>query len=369
MKPIKRQYSSSCHWSRQLAALACCCFSLVVYAEDAKNTKDHMTLYIRPHVSIEVIDNGDDSNTGVSSNSSMIGVKGDFASYEGVQGFYHVEWHLGLGDDGGKNLVRRDQYVGLRYRSSEMLIGRMNTPMKVLGRKVDLFYSSQLGENRSITATSGSGGGYDARFDNVILMRSVSKAKLHWAAAYYSDANLDGAGDRTDDNDNKVFSGSIGYNGPQLWIGFGYEWRDGDAVVPAVEDQSAIRLSTSYKFGANRLVGFWESAADINGSQGRDRDIFGIGYAYTQGKLVYKTAVYMADDLDDSANTGGTQITLGVDKKLNKRTTVYVVAAHLDNDDGAKFAITGKGHDGTITVLPGDNNFGFALGILHNFSM
>ena len=53
----------------------------------------------------------------------------------------------------GSALSRRNQYAGLKSDTfGTLLVGRHDTPVKVIGRKADLFWSTQLGQNRSDTA-------------------------------------------------------------------------------------------------------------------------------------------------------------------------------------------------------------------------
>jgi len=88
---------------------------------------------------------------------------------------------------GSNTLKARNRYVGLKSDTyGTGVVGRHDTPMKVIGRKVDMFWSTQLGNNRNITTING----HDLRADNVIGYISPNFGPVHAFLAYVTDHNL-----------------------------------------------------------------------------------------------------------------------------------------------------------------------------------
>ncbi|MEE8059315.1 MAG: porin [Pseudomonadales bacterium] len=313
------------------------------------------TIYGLADLSVDYIDNGKTNEVAVSSNSSRFGVKGDMDLDDQLKAFFQFEWHVGAAETSDKNLDQRNQFVGLKGGFGSLKIGRINSPVKKLGRSVDLFYSRQLGENRSIVAASG----FDARYNNGIYYTANTFNNLQWILAYYADPSDK---DRIDDNDNDVISSTLTYRADNLYLGAGYE-----IISRTMDDTKGLRLVGSYKMSAYRLVAFYEQAKDVGGTSGADRNMAGIGWSYTRNKSVFKLTYYAADDLDTTSGSGGSLISAGMDYHYNKNATLYVTVGSVSNDDNASFSIVGKGHDDKIATIAGKNNSGLSLGMVFKF--
>lgn len=321
--------------------------------------KSPFEVYGQVHVSLDYLDNSKDPTFAASSNSSRLGVKGQYQLDDGLTATFGMEYQVATTDD-AKSLSRRNSYAALKGNFGQILVGRYDTPMKKLGRSVDLFWSSQLGENRTITNSNS----FDARYDNAVHY-SYKFSDIKFMTAFYIDAGV--TSDRIDDDSANVSSTSVVYEKGAVMLGGGYEIVSGKSQYselgfPDKEDATGLRLVGSYKMGDHKLAGFFESAADVSGTAGKDRNLYGVGWSLKKGKYLYKAQVYSADDFDNTDNTGATLMSAGVDYSYSKKVEVYAVVSRMANDQAAKFAIVGVGHDDKLDVIIGEDNAGVSIG-------
>ncbi len=323
-----------------------------------------VTLYGVMHVSVDALDDGRSQDLAVSSNSSRLGIRGEKALNDEFTLSYLAEWQIGAteettGSGGNNNLSRRNQWLGIKHEMGELRVGRIDTPIKNIRGKTDMFYSDQLGENRTITGVSG----FDARFDNVVQLE-IGTGALRGLLYYSGDTGRDAVDDNTQD----AWSVAMSYDTPAWYLGVGYEERNNPNRTTLRGQANALRIASTLKIGeAGKLGLFWESAEDVGGLLGHDRDLWGFGYSHKTGDWTWKAAWYEADDRSDRADTGGSQIALGADRAFGKNTVGYITWAQADNDDQAAFKVIGVGHDGSMTVLNGDTNSGLSVGMRHQF--
>ena len=338
------------------------------------------TLFGQIETSVDALsaDSGaNDSAIALSSNSSRIGIKGAHDFGNGLKGIYHAEWGIaGTGDE--KDLSQRNRFVGLSGGFGTVLFGKHDTPLKIVGRKADLFWSTQLGQNRSLVAGQDNGvpgQGWDLRPNNVIAYVSPKLGPVTIIAAYVTDHTLAGASAPiAENNDNDAVSVlAMGKVGP-VFAAVGYEAHNiSDAVKTALgageTTASAVRLTLSGDIGPIKLVGFYQDATDQGFLTGNDRTIYGLGAAFKSGSNTFKGQFYQADDNDlQGADSGATLAAIGWDHSLSKSTAVYAQYAQVDNDKNAKFALGGAGHGSkTKPAVAGETVSGVSLGIRLKF--
>ena len=330
------------------------------------------TLFGQGHGSIDILsaDSGtNDSAVAASSNSSRIGIKGAHDFGDGLKGVYHMEWGVaGTGDEG--DLGQRNRFIGLAGGFGTVIIGRHDTPLKIVGRKADLFWSTQLGQNRSLTAPSDGGPGWDLRVNNVLAYISPKLGPVTIIGAYVTDHGLAGSTPNiSENNDADAFSIlAMGNFGP-VFAAVGYEYHNIPAVSAGGEDQeSAVRLTLTGNIGPAKVVGFYQAATDQGFTTGNDRDTFGVGASFKAGSNTFKGQVYIADDNDlQGKDSGATLFAIGWDHALSKSTSIYAQYASLDNDDNASFNLGGAGHGSKTTAANGDTVSGASLGIRIKF--
>lgn len=332
------------------------------------------TLFGHAHASVDILsaDSGtNDSAVAIASNSSRIGIKGAHDFGGGLKGVYHMEWGVaGTGDE--RDLGQRNRFVGLAGGFGTVLLGRHDTPLKIVGRKADLFWSTQLGQNRSLTnPADGSPASWDLRANNVIAYISPKLGPVTIIGAYVADHKLQGAAtpNISEDNDFDAFSIlAMGNFGP-IFAAVGYEYHNLAAVSAGGEDQeSAVRLTLTGNIGPAKVVGFYQAATDQAFTTGNDRDTYGIGASFKAGSNTFKGQVYIADDNElQGDDSGATLFAVGWDRALSKSTSIYAQYASLDNADNANFRLGGAGHGSQTLAANGDTVSGASLGMRIKF--
>lgn len=302
------------------------------------------TLYGQLHASVDALDaDGVDSRTSLSSNSSRIGVKGSTELSGGLKAIYRAEWGIDTGTNNKGTFTDRNQVVGVAGGFGAILVGRHDTPHKKIGRMADLFWSTQLGQNRNVTNP----GKWDRRLDSMVGYQTPKMGGFQGFIAHYLDPK--------DTNvDDSVTSVNGIYKAGPLVLGASYA---SDDVTGGVDNDSA-RVMASYKFGNAKVVGFYQTEDNA----GVDANVTGLGASYKVSSAgTIKGQVYERDD-DGNANGETQLVSVGYDHKLGKKTQVY--AQYATHDNGGKLG--GSGHDESIQSATGDAD-GFSVGIRHKF--
>lgn len=112
-------------------------------------------IYGRAHLSLDWLDNGQDSGTNVSSNVSHLGFRVKTELEGGLEAFAQIEQNIRFGEGAG-NWASHDSFVGLRGDFGVLRIGQFNTPLKSVRGKVDMF-GDRIGDIRNLNRISTSG--------------------------------------------------------------------------------------------------------------------------------------------------------------------------------------------------------------------
>lgn len=300
-----------------------------------------------------------------SSNASRIGFKGAEDLGGGLKVIWQIESGVNL-DEGGDSFSGRNSFIGLSGGFGTALIGTHDTPLKLVGRKVDLF-GDTMADSRNVL-----GGGSDMRAKNVVAYITPDISGFGIAAAYTTDPKAEGtnitadqiaraAGDTGDQNDNGAYNLNATYTNGPLFLGLGY----GDGDFHENNNLGAhIRAAAGYSFGNFKLVGQYDSLEDdTSGDTGvGDYDAWMVGGAYTMGNIVFK-ANYMEGEYDN-AELEPNQWTIGADYNLSKRSSVYALYAKSED------VILGSGGGSSDRIVSGDasgDNSVFSIGMIHNF--
>jgi predicted porin len=299
------------------------------------------TLYGQAHASVDFVDDGivgQGNQVSISSNSSRIGVKGS-ENVGGMDVVYGIEWQVSISGESKDLGTQRNRYVGLKSADfGTIVVGKMDTPAKKVGRSVDLFHSTQLGENRSLTSKSGG----DDRRGDVIQWNSNDMSGFKAAVQYSADSTGD-----TDNNDFDAFSISGVYTSGDIMVGGAFDSKNAGVEL--------YRLVGKYTMGDIKMVGFYENADEF-GAGLVDSTVWGLGASMTNGSNTFKIAYYDASDIKGVAGDDGDLISVGVDHALSSSTMIYVTAA----DGGDLAAPVGSGHDDK-TAAAGTSGVSFGI--------
>jgi len=352
------------------------------------------TLYGKIHTSIDVMDNGGSGSEGtkynetsLNSNASRIGVKGQEDLGNGMKVGYLIEWQVDMTGDGG-DMDIRNRAVTLSGDWGTALAGKWDSPMKTLGRKIDLF-GDQVGDLRNMTSINSvyskshndhyhigeiSGSTIDQRWDNVIQYVTPNMSGFSATVAYSFDTDAMSDNDVAhsgDNQDNDAVSFNVIYNNGPYMVGLGYEQTSTDGLKNYAvndDDQKAWRLAGKYN-----ITNDWDvraSYTDIDNMlfmKDLDTNVATIGTAYQMGNNKLKLQYSERDDFDNYNDTGSKMLTVGVDHSMSKRTTVYAAYSKVDNDDYAGSTPWLASHDNEALGSIGDDADVLSVGIIHKF--
>lgn len=323
-----------------------------------------VSIYGVAHVSVDSLDNDgpglapdgsavpDRSGVFVSSNSSRIGFKGSEDLGAGLKAIWQIENDVRL-DEAGGQFASRNSFLGLAGGWGAALFGRHDTPMKIVGRKVD-FFGDTIGDSRNITLPTA-----ELRPNNVMAYASPNMSGLQALVAYVPDEGVDN-GD--------AFSVNVTYGNGPLWVGAAYDSHS-KGLLGATNDESLWRLAASYEMGAFKVAGMYDNYSDALGISGLDSTAWGLGGAFSMGNNVVKAQYYTIDSFDGAPETGSSMWAIGLDHNFSKSTTGYLAYASTDNDDNVARSMAAGGHGDTLLgEIPGGGNpTGFSVGLIHKF--
>jgi predicted porin len=335
------------------------------FAAPAFAATENVDVYGKLHVSLNIPgdqkDGAGDAGAGdlqLASNASRFGIKGAEDLGGGLAAIWQFESGLNLDEQSGA-LGSRNSFLGLKGGFGTVLAGNHDTPLKLVGRAVDLF-GDTMADSRNVL-----NGGSDTRAKNVVVYMTPNMGGFGIAAAYSTD--LGTSGNAGDADNSSVYNLNATYKNGPIYVGLGYGDGDGHEKLGL---GSHMRLAGGVTFGPAKIVAQYDSLEDdssVVGTQAGDFAGWMVGGAFTMGNVVLK-ANYMEGENDGDLNLAGydtEQFTIGADYNLSKRSTVYALFASGENITmGA-----GAGSSDRIggTVLSGGDISVLSLGMIHTF--
>ena len=357
------------------------------FAAPAFAATSNVDIYGVLNVSIDRVDSnvtGTDKSTNVNSNASRLGFKGSEDLGGGLKAIWQIESGFNA-DTGGGTLGSRNTFVGLSGGFGSVIAGRHDTPMKLLGRKVDNF-GDGMADDRNILGTPADTGAnaFDGRPNNVIAYMTPNFSGLSAAIAYVTDH---GTGTDTtcstglDCNNRDAWSAMASYENGPFMVGAGYEKHNTQTTLGANIDRKLWRIVGGFSFGDAKLGALYEKGSSSDASlDGAARKAWGIFGNYAIGAVTLKANYLKADASDfayDGTTTGtvagigmdgGKQYTLGADYALSKRSTAYVYYAKVKNDANGAYGLgKGGGDSNTAYGAAGADPSVFGIGMKHTF--
>jgi len=338
------------------------------FAAPAFAATSNVDIYGNLHMSVDVLDNGSNSGTNVSSNASALGVKGSEDLGGGLNAIWQVETTLGGERRGASFTSARDTFVGLKGGFGTVRLGYFDPPTKTLSRKLDLF-NNRIGDTRNLLRSDAASGAlvssnnsWEERFDNGI--RYVTPSFSGFSASVHYSTNFDSAGTTTNNNTDAYSLGANYENGP-LFAGATYQRNN---LTTGTGDETNWRLGAGYNMGDLKMVALYSKSKDQRGVSGADRDVWGLGAGYKLGNGEIKGQFYKAGKDDTLADSGAKMYVVGYDYSLSKRTLAYIAYAKTKNDANAQFSVMGGGgHGDDLTIASGKDPDAFSIGMIHKF--
>lgn len=337
-----------------------------------------VTIYGRIHAGIDSMSvssttttPGGESVRRVSDYSSKLGFRGKEDLGGGWSALFQIEGGLAI-DAGTGVLNDKDTYVGLASRDyGQVQLGRFATPIRKINDYTNRFLGEGPQDDANISQLSSDNAvGFNRRQANAISYRTPRMAGL--VATVFRGATLEAPGG------DSVFSSSLQYdNGSPLTGAAGYEVHNN--LTPGMRDKM-YRLMMNYKFSAGDIgVGYNRVIYQV--AKGTlERDYFTVTGAWKIGTDALIGRIGIAGDVGGSApdgttlaakgtslthgaDSGATQITLGYQHNLSKRTQLYTYYTRLANERLANYSV------GTASAAParGATIRGLVLGVVHVF--
>ena len=327
------------------------------FAAPAFAATSNVDIYGKLHMSVNWYNDqpSDIADIGISSNASLIGFKGSEDLGGGLKGIWQLESGVDLDEQRG-TLASRNSFVGLSGGFGTALIGNHDTPLKLVGRKVDLF-GDTIGDSRNVM-----GGGSDTRAKNVVAYLTPAMSGFSGAVAFATD--LTGTTTAGDAEDRNVWNLSGAYENGPIYVGVGYGDGDGHEAIGA---GSHWRVAGAFSFGDFKVVGQYDSLSDDNavnpGGLNGDYDAWMVGGAFNMGAMTFK-ANWMAGEFDGVGGAEPEQFNVGLDYSMSKRTMVYAMYT------GGEEVVLGSGGGSSDRVgsgVAGGDISGLSFGVVHNF--
>ncbi len=292
-----------------------------------------VTIYGRLNVTVERQKLGSDDNTVMQNSSSRWGMKGSEDLGGGLKAGFQLEngFNPGTGQQSQTAFFARQSEVNLGGGFGMVRLGNFTS---------EAYYatSDYIGMHNHETGTSA-----DAFYAYV----GRNTGKIAYRTPTFGGATAEIAITEAGSNPDRTIDFAVNYDAGPLHLGFGYEKGNLDAK------QFAGRVL--YELGAFTVGATVQRDTDGWGAGFGDRTNFRVSGMYTMGNTelhlnVGRTGAY--DTGPDSAS----QVTLGVNYNLSKRTKVYTFFTKLSGDGADFYAQNSTGVNRSL-----------AVGVRHNF--
>ncbi|MFH2051826.1 MAG: porin [bacterium] len=372
---------------------------LVAFAAMTANAGDApYTVYGHLHVSLDALNNGDSTEMVLASNTSRFGIKGAQELNDNFTFIWQFESFLNLTVKDTKGLLaNRNSYLGLKGDWGWMKAGIHDTPMKLIGRKVE-FFKDELGDFRQVTF------GWDRRMDKIIMYGTPDYNGFALIGAYQFKNDVTMA-------DTGAMSANATYTNDSFFFGAAYEliqknnfataevpgyWMPQDQyqnvwvpAVPAdfdVEDAIGMRFVGKYTAGdleiaalyqmlqnpEGKMYSYMENSTMVSGDL--NSQTWGIGARYTMNeKFAVKGQFYGFDPNTDMDDDDASFFAMGFDHTYNKSTTFYTQFVLTNNGETTSFPVGGEGHGTRMFPYPADageatnDPWGISTGMIKKF--
>ncbi len=353
----------------------------------------NVTVYGKADLSYDSIKTGTATNgtagttsNRVSSNTTLIGLKGSEDLGDGLSAIWQVESLILVGNTAGvaatttaasnAQIGNRNTFLGLSSASAgTVVMGRHDTPYKISTRAYDVF-GDGIADSRALT-----GGGvaaaasFDGRQDQVVAYISPKLGGVATlAVGYVNLAPLDNVA--TQAKNSAVSVAGMFDIGSGFGAALAYEAHDfGAAGVTAATKETATKIGASYTMDAINVNFAYEKTSDnltalTAANKNGHSDYYLSGkYSLTANDAI-KLAYTKANTINGLTGTDAKQVTIGYDHVLSKRTSVYALYTKLSNGTAASYVLgSGTSSVGGATTISGAgaSPSALAFGMKHTF--
>ena len=347
------------------------------------------------HVSADSLNSGTTTNghsyggSYLSSNASNLVISGDTDLGGGLKALFSAQTFLSMGSANtaafSDTFSNGNTYAGLEGSFGTVAAGRNDSPMKQLGRAVDLF-GNEIGDSRNIISGVG-GNDFDLCPGHTVFYVSPDLGGVTVKAAYTMENSATNAINRgptltllsPDPGASVAGKGSATsvsavYNQGPLLAGLAYEYHSA-SIWGTSNAESATRAAASFNFDPVRVTALYQHDSNIAGVSSASLNVWGLGVAYTFiPDYAVKAQYYGAANVGGTNNTGAHMVAVGLTHTFSQNASAYLDYAKTYNQTSADYGVsnTWAGH-GNAVILPlgttgtGANPYGVSLGMIYTF--
>ncbi|KAF7961659.1 porin [Cupriavidus sp. UYMU48A] len=359
---------------RAALAVATCCLAGEAAAQSS------VTVYGRINTALEysnattATDGTHLGGTGrLTNNRSVFGLRGEEDLGGTLKAIWQIESNFSL-DTGQGQIAGRNDRIGLQGKAGTFFMGHWQTPYTLSTMGYDPYYPTTAGYMALIGngSTSSSDNvqdtsSFDRRQKNIIVYQTPSFAGFSGSAAWgINEEKL------TVPRNPGLYSFSAAYDNGPLNVALAYEIHQNYQVQGRNDD--AMKAGVSYRFPTTTVALLYERLHYRTATGDLTRNGYYASLVQKLGPGSVKVGFALASNgagsatetvgfFRSGAETGATQITVGYDYPLSKRTTLFAYYSRIDNKKNAiyDFAINELG------VRAGADPQTFALGMRHFF--
>lgn len=305
-------------------------------------------LYGKLHQSLNMMNDSDNSQLGLSSNTSRFGVKGYKELNENFKIIWQFESFINIAQGGG-NLSTRNTFIGLKGNWGSFIGGIHDTPFKTIYRKTTFFYDT-VGDGRSTLM------GWDRRVNDMVMYSTPDLSGFKAALQYRMDQNAAG-----DDEAATGFSGAAWWANEAFLIAAAYEnWTKGnymddfdmDPTTPDTYGEAASGFRATAKWSGEKLAisALYQSLSNNGGWDELKSSTFGgeAQFAWAE-KWAAKALYFMADPNTDADDDDYSLMGIGIDHNFAKDVQFYIQYAAMMNGDASAVGVgNGNGFGGGV---------------------
>ncbi|WP_237056166.1 porin [Microbulbifer sediminum] len=293
-------------------AISLAIVAVVPTLANAQDESKALDLYGKANVTFQSADEGEGSTTGLKSNASRLGVKGELPFDNGLTGIYKMEYETDVDGEAEEIFKQRNIYAGLEGGFGQVIGGKFDTPLKKAQKKVDLFGDLE-GDIKSVITKS------DNREANNLQYSTPSFGGFKATAAYISHGDeelTDSEGaPLLDENGNVITrdngtSVSFAYDNNGIYVAYAF-----DQDVEA-NDWNVQRLVSQYNIGPVQVGALFEEQEKPDGST---QDGWMTSAAYKINAWTMKAQYGQSDIVVEDAET----YSLGLDYKMSSAAKVF----------------------------------------------
>lgn len=278
------------------------------------------------------------SGSQINSRASRLGVKGSEDLGNGLKAIYTLEFEVAI-DEGNGAMTGRNQFVGLSGGFGTVLMGRHDTPTKMI-QGYDFFNDSPYGDIGKMADGLGAfGKGMENRVSETLAYVSPEFGGAKLIAAFVPKETDGSATDESSVTDLMSFGLTYGSAKKGLYLAAGMDMASDNYTGTKSAEAQHVRVVAQYATDtiiANAM--YQDFSGDALENTLKEGTTMSAGVGMKFGAFMPKAQIMMVDRTKDAAGVkfeDSTNYALGLDYAFGKKTTGYVEYVMLDNKGGA----------------------------------